>query len=85
MNASTEQNPGSPRILVRYGRDWGLGDLLCSDPMILGLVERYGPGCEIRVEGKAGNVIHNPLVRGPAPPGYRPDVVVEVRHFRAMD
>jgi ADP-heptose:LPS heptosyltransferase len=73
------------RVLVRYGQAWGLGDLLCSDPMMLGLVERYGDGVEIFVEGHAGNVIHNPLVRGAGDASLRPDVVVDVRHFRAMD
>ena len=71
------------KILVRYVGNWGLGDLLCSDPMIAGLVEQHG--AEIWVEGNAGNVIHNPLVRGVAPNGFVADRVVEVRLFTHMD
>jgi hypothetical protein len=33
------------RILVDYQGAWGLGDLLCSDPLLLGLREKYGPDC----------------------------------------
>ncbi len=73
------------RILVRYGQAWGLGDLLCSDPMLLGLIERYGEDTEIWVEGNVGNVIHNPHVRGYGDASLRPDLVILVRHFRDMD
>ena len=73
------------RILVRYLGGWGHGDLLCSDPMMLGLVERHGPDIEIYTEGNPGNVAHNPLVTGPAPPDLHPDHTVEVRLFTHMD
>lgn len=72
------------RVLVRYLGGWGLGDLLCSDPLMLGLVERYGPDTEIRFAGHAGNVAHNPLVRGPAPAGFAADVTVDVTLFTHM-
>lgn len=72
-------------VLVDYQGPWGLGDLLCSDPMMLGLVERFGPDTRIFVNGKCGNVLHNPLVRGPAQPGQHFDHVVEVQLFTHMD
>lgn len=72
------------RVLVRYSGCWGLGDLLCSDPMILGLVERYGAETEIWLAGNAGNVAHNPLVTGTASGPVDPDVTVEVRGFTEM-
>jgi len=71
-------------ILVDYQGAWGLGDLLCSDPMMLGLVERFGEGTRIFVHGKAGNVVHNPLVAGEARNGQRFDHVVEVKLFTHM-
>lgn len=72
-------------VLVHYQGGWGLGDLLCSDPMLLGLVERFGPGTRIWLAGKAGNVVHNPLASGMAQPGQRFDHVVEVKLFTHMD
>ena len=72
-------------VLVDYQGQWGLGDLLCSDPMMLGLCERFGPGTRIFVNGKCGNVLHNPLVCGPAVPGQRFDHVVAVKLFTHMD
>ena len=71
-------------VLVDYQGAWGLGDLLCSDPMMLGLVERSGPRTRIWVRGKVGNVLHNPLVAGLASPGQRFDRVVEVKLFTHM-
>jgi Glycosyltransferase family 9 (heptosyltransferase) len=72
-------------VLVDYQGPWGLGDLLCSDPLILGLAERHGPDARIFLRGRVGNVIHNPRVAGMAPDGLRPDVVVPVRLFSHMD
>ncbi|MFN3240248.1 MAG: glycosyltransferase family 9 protein [Planctomycetota bacterium] len=72
-------------VLVDYQGAWGLGDLLCSDPMMLGLVERFGHDTRIFVNGKCGNVLHNPRVSGPAQPGQQFDHVVEVRLFTHMD
>lgn len=71
-------------VLVDYQGAWGLGDLLCSDPMMLGLVERFGPGTKIWLAGKCGNVVHNPLVAGMARPGQRFDRTVEVQLFTHM-
>lgn len=71
-------------LLVDYQGAWGLGDLLCSDPMMLGLCERYGPGARIWLRGKTGNVVHNPLVAGMARPGQRFDHTVEVKLFTHM-
>lgn len=72
-------------VLVDYQGNWGLGDLLCSDPMMLGLVERFGRDTRIFVQGKCGNVLHNPLVSGPASEGQSFDHVVEVKLFTHMD
>jgi len=72
-------------VLVSYQGAWGLGDLLCSDPMMQGLVEQHGPDTRIWVAGKAGNVVHNPLVQGTAEPGQRFDRTVEVKLFTHMD
>jgi ADP-heptose:LPS heptosyltransferase len=71
-------------VLVDYQGGWGLGDLLCSDPMIRGLHEEIGPGARVFLRGKVGNVIHNPLVAGMAPDDLRPDRVVEVKLFTHM-
>jgi ADP-heptose:LPS heptosyltransferase len=72
-------------ILVDYQGGWGLGDLLCSDPLVLGLHERHGAGTRVFLRGKVGNVIHNPRVAGMAAPGQRFDRVVEVKLFTHMD
>ena len=72
-------------VLVDYQGGWGLGDLLCSDPMVLGLHERHGAGTRVFLRGKVGNVIHNPRVAGMAMPGQRFDRVVEVKLFTHMD
>lgn len=72
-------------VLIDYQGAWGLGDLLCSDPMLAGLVERHGPGTRIWLRGKVGNVIHNPLAAGMATPGQRFDRTVEVKLFTHMD
>lgn len=71
-------------VLVRYVGGWGLGDLLCSDPIFLGLREQYGPRARLWVAGECGNVIHNPLVAGRLPEGIVPDRVVDVRLFTHM-
>lgn len=68
-------------VLVDYQGNWGLGDLLCSDPMMQGLVERHGPDTRIFVRGRPGNVIHNPAVAGMARAGQCFDRTVEVRLF----
>lgn len=71
-------------VLVDYQGNWGLGDLLCSDPMIAGLVEKHGPGTRVWLRGKTGNVAYNPLVVGVARDGQRFDRVVEVKLFTHM-
>ncbi|MEO6596947.1 MAG: glycosyltransferase family 9 protein [Planctomycetota bacterium] len=71
-------------VLVDYQGAWGLGDLLCSDPMPLGLVERFGENTRVFLRGKVGNVVHNPLVTGMARDGQRFDHVVEVKLFSHM-
>lgn len=72
-------------VLVDYWGSWGLGDLLCSDPMMLGLVEKFGPDTRIYVNGQCGNVLHNPLVVGMARPGQEFDHIVEVQLFTHMN
>jgi len=71
-------------ILVDYQGAWGLGDLLCSDPLVDGLADQH-EGARIWLRGKAGNVIHNPRVAGVAVPGQRFDRAVEVKLFTHMD
>lgn len=71
-------------VLVDYQGAWGLGDLLCSDPMMLGLVERFGHDTRIWLRGKVGNVVHNPLVAGMSKPGQCFDHTVEVQLFTHM-
>lgn len=72
-------------VRIDYQGTWGLGDLLCSDPMLAGLVERHGPDTRIWLSGKVGNVIHNPLACGMATPAQRFDRIVEVKLFTHMD
>lgn len=71
-------------VLVDYQGNWGLGDLLCSDPMLLGLTEHHGEGTRIWLRGKVGNVVHNPLVAGMARAGQSFDRTIEVRLFTHM-
>lgn len=71
-------------VLVDFQGPWGLGDLLCSDPMMLGLVERFGDGTRIWLRGRPGNLIHNPLVAGMARADTTFDHRVEVKLFSAM-
>jgi len=71
-------------VLVDIQGPWGLGDLLCCDPMLLGLVERFGEGTRIWLRGTCGNLIHNPLVAGMAREQQRFDHVVEVKLFSHM-
>lgn len=72
-------------VLVDYQGNWGLGDLLCSDPLILGLHERHGPGTQVFLRGKCGNVLHNPRVSGMARADQRFGRIVEVRLFTHME
>ena len=72
-------------VLIDYQGAWGLGDLLCSDPLVLGLHEQHGPDIRVFVRGKAGNVVHHPRVSGIAQPGQRFDRIVEVKLFTHMD
>lgn len=71
-------------VLVDFRGPWGLGDLLCADPMLLGLTELHGPDTRIWLNGKVGNLIHNPLVSGMARVDQRFGRVVEVRLFSEM-
>lgn len=71
-------------ILVDYQGGWGIGDLLCSDPMLLGLREQHGQDARIWLRGHAGNVAHNPLAAGLARTDMRFDRVVEVKLFTHM-
>lgn len=72
-------------VLVDYQGPWGIGDALCSDPMMLGLTERYGAGTRIWVRGSYGNVLYNPLVAGEYIDGHAIDHTVEVKLFNLMD
>ncbi|MCR9246955.1 MAG: glycosyltransferase family 9 protein [bacterium] len=71
-------------VLIDYQGGWGIGDLLCSDPLVAALVERHGPDTRVYLNGKVGNVIHNPLVAGMARVDQSFDEVVEVRLFTHM-
>ncbi len=72
------------RILLDFQGSWGLGDLLCAEPMVQGLLEREGPDLQIRTRGKAGHAARHPAVAGEAPPGWRPDRIVEIKLFDRM-
>lgn len=72
-------------VLIDYQGPWGLGDLLCSDPLVLGLYEQHGPGTRIYLRGRPGNILHNPRVTGMAQDGQTFDRVVPVTLFSHMD
>jgi ADP-heptose:LPS heptosyltransferase len=71
-------------VLVDYQGAWGLGDLLCSDPMVRGLIDHHGPGTRVFLRGKCGNVRHNPHTAGLAEPDQHFDRMVEVKLFTHM-
>ncbi|MFQ5504154.1 MAG: glycosyltransferase family 9 protein [Planctomycetota bacterium] len=72
------------RVLVDYQGHWGLGDLLCSEPMVRGLRKLHGPDAEIRFRGHAGNAAYAPELSGREIPGFHPDRTVEVKLFTHM-
>ncbi len=72
------------KILLDFQGGWGLGDLLCADPVVDGIRRLEGEPVEIRTRGKAGNILHHPGVAGEAPAGWRPDRVVEIKLFNRM-
>ncbi|HHI79249.1 MAG TPA: hypothetical protein ENK02_04665 [Planctomycetes bacterium] len=72
------------RVLVDFRGPWGLGDLVCAEPMLRGLREFHGPRAEIRIRGHAGNCAYSPAIDGQAPPDFRPDRVVPVRLFTEL-
>jgi ADP-heptose:LPS heptosyltransferase len=72
-------------VLVDFVGGWGLGDLLCADPMLTGLVEQHGPATRLWLRGKTGNLVHHPHVAGLARDGQRFDRVVPVTLFTHMD
>jgi ADP-heptose:LPS heptosyltransferase len=72
-------------ILVDFVGQWGLGDLLCADPMMLGLHEKHGHGTRLFLRGKVGNLIHNPLVTGMAETDQTFAHTVAVTLFTHMD
>ena len=82
QRTSQERERGR-RILVEYDPLWGFGDLLCSEPMVRGLGERF-PRAEIRYRGHAGNAAFCPVYAGEAAPWFTPDFTVSVRLFHAM-
>lgn len=71
-------------VLIDYQGHWGLGDLLCSDPLVRGLQHKHGPGTRVWLRGHAGNVAHNPHVAGQARPDQHFDLVVPVQLFTHM-
>ncbi len=71
-------------VLIDYQGNWGLGDLLCSDPLVRGLQEQHGPDARVWLRGNAGNVAHNPHVAGLARADQRFDRVVAVQLFTHM-
>lgn len=76
--------PRKLRILVDYRGSWGLGDLLCSEPLVRGLAERHGDSAEIRYRGEAGNAAFSPCFAGPAPDDYPADLTIAVELFNRM-
>ncbi len=71
-------------ILVDLQGPWGFGDLLCMDPMLLGLRERHGPDARIWLRGRPGNLQFHPQVHGAPAADLVPDVTVPVRLFTHM-
>ena len=82
--SSRNTTSGGPVVLVRYAKDWGLGALLCSDPMIDGLIEKHGADTRILVAGPAGNIAFHPNIEGPFRAGIQPDHTVDVRSPSSM-
>ncbi len=72
------------RILIEYRGGWGLGDRLCSEPLIRGLFERHGPDVEIRYHGDPGNAGFSPCFTGPADDEFEPDLTVQIDLFDRM-
>lgn len=72
------RSSGGPVVLLRYAKGWGLGELLCSDPLVDALLERHGADARIFVEGPAGNVAHHPRIEGAERPGLKPDHTVDL-------
>ncbi len=72
-------------VLIDYQGNWGLGDLLCSDPLVRGLQEHFGVGTRVWLRGRAGNVAHNPHIAGIASEEQSFDHTVEVKLFTHMD
>jgi ADP-heptose:LPS heptosyltransferase len=79
-----EVGAGAKRVLIDYQGRWGLGDLVCSEPLVRGLRECYGQEAEIRYLGHAGNAAYAPEFDGAAPSGFQPDRIVEVKLFNHM-
>ncbi len=73
--------PKTPELRHLWHLQWGLGDLLCSEPLVRGLREKHGPEAEIRYAGRAGNAAFSPSLDGEAAPDFRADEVVKLRYF----
>ncbi len=72
------------RVLIDFRGPWGLGDLLCTEPMVRALRAHHGPQAEIRWRGHAGNCAHSPDLDGQAPPDFAPDRIVPVSLFTEL-
>ncbi len=71
-------------MLVEFDLGWGLGDLVCAEPMTRGLREKYGETAEIRYRGQAGNTAFSGALNGPADDNFAPHIAVPVRSFHNM-
>lgn len=71
-------------ILIRYNGYWGMGDLLCTDPLYEALYEKFGSDIKIWVEGEAGNVKHRPDYLGAPPSGVSFDHVYDINTYKLM-
>ncbi len=71
-------------ILVRYNGYWGMGDLLCTDPLYDALYKKFGAGIKIWVEGEAGNVKFRPDYLGAPEPGVTFDHIYDINTYKMM-
>lgn len=71
-------------ILIRYNGYWGMGDLLCTDPLYDALYEKFGLDTKIWVEGEAGNVKYRPDYLGLPASDMTFDHIYDINTYKLM-